>query len=95
MRYLAVFVVLAAMLSVSAAKDETQVSDLLKKHLDSIGTEQARSAKKNRVAEGTLQFRVLNSGGTQDGKQVLVSEGNKLGQSAEAPQSELSRRTVC
>jgi hypothetical protein len=78
MRSLTVILALVAMLSVSSAKDEAQVGDLVRKHLDSIGTEQARSAAKNRVAEGTLQFRVLNRGGTQDGKLVLVSEGNKL-----------------
>jgi hypothetical protein len=78
MRFLATGVFLLALFSTCAAKDEAQVNDLVKKHLDSIGTEQARSATKNCVAEGTLQFRVLNSGGAQDGKQVLVSEGNKL-----------------
>jgi hypothetical protein len=78
MRLLAISVFLLGLFSVSAAKDEAQVTDLVKKHLDSIGTEQARGAAKNRAAEGTLQFRILNSGGSQDGKQVLVSEGNKL-----------------
>ena len=34
---------------------------------------------KSRAVEGTLQFKLLNvSSGAQDGKQVLVSEGNKL-----------------
>lgn len=78
MRLLPISIFLLALSSTCAARDEAQVSDLVKKHLDSIGTEQARSATKNRAAEGTLQFRVLNSGGTQDGKMVLVSEGNKL-----------------
>jgi hypothetical protein len=56
-----------------------QVGDLVKQHLNAIGTEQARAAVNNRAAEGTLSFRVLNSGaGRQDGKQVFVSEGNKL-----------------
>lgn len=44
MRSLAVFVAMVAMLSVSAAKDELQVADLVKQHLNSIGTEQARAA---------------------------------------------------
>lgn len=78
MRFLAISAILLALCSTCAAKDETQVSDLVKKHLDSIGTEQARSAAKNRAAEGALHFRLLGSGGAQDGKQVLVSEGNKF-----------------
>jgi hypothetical protein len=79
MRSLAVIVALVAMVSVSAAKDELQVDDLVKQHLNSIGTEQARAAAKNRAVEGTLQFRILNGGaGNQDGKQVFISEDNKL-----------------
>ena len=79
MRSLAVFVALLAMLPISAAKDELQVGDLVKQHLNSIGTEQARAAVKTRVAEGTVQFRILSGGtGTQDGKQVFISEGRKL-----------------
>ena len=79
MRSLAVFVAMVAMLSVSAAKDELQVADLVKQHLNSIGTEQARAAVKSRAAEGTVQFRVLNGGtGIEDGKQVFISEGCKL-----------------
>jgi hypothetical protein len=79
MRTLAVVVAVAAMLSVSAAKDEIHVADLVKQNLNSIGTEQARAAVKNRAVEGTLQFRVLSGGaGTEDGKEVLLSEGDKL-----------------
>lgn len=79
MRALAVLVALAALLSISAAKDELQVSDLVKQHLNSIGTEQARAAAKTRVAEGTVRFRILSGGtGDQEGKQVFISEGRKL-----------------
>jgi hypothetical protein len=79
MRSLKVSIALLALLSVSAAKDELQISDLVRQHLNSIGSEQARAAVKTRVAEGTVQFRFLSGGaGTQDGKQVLVSEGRKL-----------------
>ncbi len=80
MRSLAVFVAVVAMLSVSAAKDDLQVADLVKQHLNSIGTEQARAAVQSRAVEGTLQFRLLNTNnnGLQDGKQVLVSEGDKV-----------------
>jgi hypothetical protein len=78
MRFFATGIFLLAWLSTCVANDEAQVPRLVKKHLGSIGTDEARNAAKNRAAEGTLQFRILNTGGSQQGKQVLVSEGNKL-----------------
>jgi len=79
MRFLAVFVAMAALLSVSAAKDELQVADLVKQNLNSIGTEQARAAVKSRATEGTVSFLVENSNsGRQDGKEVFVSDGDKF-----------------
>jgi len=78
MRSLAVFVVLLAMLSVSAAKDEFQAGDFVKQHLNSIGTEQARAAVKNRLAQGALSFQVLNVAGRLDGTLQFVSEGDKF-----------------
>lgn len=79
MRSLAVVVAMTALLTVSAAKDELQVGDLVKQHLSSIGTETARGSVKTRAVEGTLQFRILNGGaGNQDGKEVFISEGDKL-----------------
>ncbi len=74
-----VFVVLAAMLSVSAASDEFLAGDFIKQHLNSIGSEQARAAVKNRGVGGTVSFQLV-TGGTEreDGKQILVSEGDKL-----------------
>lgn len=78
MKTSAVFLAVVMMLSMSVAKDELQVADLVKKNLDAIGTEQARNDAKNRAVEGTLQFRVLGSGGAQEGKEVFVSDGSKL-----------------
>ena len=79
MRILSVLVALAAMLSISAAKDESQVADLVKQHLNSIGTEQARAATTRRAVEGSVSFQVLNSTtGHQDGKEVFVSDGGKF-----------------
>jgi hypothetical protein len=79
MRTLAVVFAVVAMISVCAAKDEMQVADLVKQHLNSIGTEQARAAVKNRAAEGTVSFQVQNtSSGHQDGKEVFVSDGDKF-----------------
>jgi hypothetical protein len=72
-------VVVLGLSLVSSAKDESQVNDFVKQHLNSIGTDQARAAVKSRAAEGSLQFKLVNvDSGAQDGKQVLVSEGNKL-----------------
>jgi hypothetical protein len=79
MRSLAVFVVLVAMLSVSAAKDESKVTEFVNQHLNSIGTDQARAAVKNRVAQGTVKFEILNRGPqTWEGPATLVSEGDKF-----------------
>jgi hypothetical protein len=78
MRFLAVFVALLAMLPVSAATDE-QAGDFVKQHLNSIGSEQARAAVKNRGVGGTVIFQIVTGGSErQEGKQVLVSEGDKL-----------------
>jgi hypothetical protein len=79
MRSLMVFVALAVILPISAAKDEFQAVEFAKQHLNSIGTEQARAAVKNRGVGGTVSFQIVAGGsGRLDGKQVLVSEGDKL-----------------
>jgi len=79
MRSVTVFVVLLAMLSVSAAAGEFQAGDFVKLHLNSIGPEQARGAVKNRGVSGTVSFQIVTGGsGREDGKQVLVSEGDRL-----------------
>jgi hypothetical protein len=58
---------------------DLKAEDVVARHLDSLGTAQARAAAKTRVAEGTVHFSILVGGvGTQDGRQVFVSEGNKL-----------------
>ena len=79
MRTIFICITVLALLSISQAKDEVQIADLLKQHLNSVGTEQARTVVKTRVAEGTVHFQVLNQGtGQQDGKEALVSTGNKI-----------------
>jgi hypothetical protein len=79
MRSLALFVAFVAMLSISAAKDEFQASDFVKQHLNSIGTEQARAAVKNRLAQGPVTFQILNGGAQHwEGAQTFVSEGDKF-----------------
>jgi hypothetical protein len=79
MRSLGVFVAVLSMFSFSLAKDEMQVSDLVRQHLNSIGTEQARAAVKSRATEGTVSFQIANgSSGRQDGKEVFVSDGGQF-----------------
>jgi hypothetical protein len=79
MRSLALFFLVTALLSVSFAKDDAQVADLVKQHLNSIAPDQARTAVKSRASEGTVRFQVQNSSsGYQDGKEVFVSDGTKL-----------------
>ena len=63
---------------VSLAADE-KPEDIVAKHLDSIGTAQARSAAVSRIVEGKADFKVLiGTSGELQGKSVLVSQGNKL-----------------
>ncbi len=70
---------MVTLLSVSLAKDEFQAAEFVKQHLNSIGIEQARAAVKNRAAQGTVSFQLLNRGsGRQDGTQRLFSEGDRL-----------------
>lgn len=53
--------------------------ELVAKHLDSVGTAEARKGIKSRVVQGTVQYTILVGGaGTQEGKAVLVSEQNKI-----------------
>jgi hypothetical protein len=78
MRSLAVFVALVAMLSVGAAKDEFQAGDFVKQHLNSIGTEEARAAVKNRLVQGPLTFQYLTVAGIVNGTLQFVSEGDKF-----------------
>ncbi|MFZ3262919.1 MAG: hypothetical protein WA172_02875 [Terriglobales bacterium] len=79
MRSLVVFALLLTLVSVGVAKDESQTSEFVNQHLNSIGTEQARAAVKNRVAQGTVAFEILNRGPqTYEGPATLVSEGDKL-----------------
>jgi hypothetical protein len=86
MRYLAVLIALLAVLSVSPAKDELNPGDFVRQHLDSTGTDQARAAVKNRVAQGTVTSQVVN-GGPQlwVGKATFFSEGEKVASLLEFP----------
>ena len=68
-----------ALTSVVGEGKDLDISDLVKKSLDSIGTEKTRSEMKSSVAQGGLHYVVLTGAvGTQDGKLVLASEENRM-----------------
>ena len=57
---------------------DVKPEDVVAKHLDSIGTAQARAAIKSRVVQGGTTYRLLVGGsGAIDGRFVFASEGKK------------------
>jgi len=53
--------------------------EVIAKHLEALGTPQARAAAKSRVVEGDAHFKTLVGGvGLLDGKAAIVSEDRKL-----------------
>jgi hypothetical protein len=59
---------------------EIKAEDIVARHLNSIGTAEARSAAKSRIVQGTSRFKILvDSGGSGElqGTSALVSEGCK------------------
>ena len=78
--FLAAFVlILFSMQTLVSLAADMKPEDVVAKHLDSVGTEQARAAAKSRVMEGTVDYRILVGGaGNLDGKSVLVSQDDKL-----------------
>jgi hypothetical protein len=57
---------------------EMKTEDVVARHLDSIGTAEARSAAKTRLVQGTSRFKIpLTGGGEPQGTSALVSEGRK------------------
>jgi hypothetical protein len=52
--------------------------DIVARHLDSIGTAQARAAAKTRIVQGTAEFKLrVGGGGELTGTSAVVSEGRK------------------
>jgi hypothetical protein len=53
--------------------------DLVAKHLNGLGSAEARGAAKTRVVRGALAYRILvGGGGRLDGKMGLVTDGHKV-----------------
>jgi hypothetical protein len=64
---------------VYAADSAPRPEELVARHLDAIGSADARAAVKDRVVQGTASYRILVGGsGKADGKTGFVSEGHKL-----------------
>jgi len=60
------------------AADSMKPEELIARHLESIGSPDARTSK-TRVFQGTATYRIVVGGGGQtDGKSGLVSEGKKV-----------------
>jgi len=76
----AVFLVLLAPIaSLEGQGPKLTPAELVAKHLESIGPAEARSAAKSRIAEGTVQMRILLGGAaTAWGQAGLISEGRKV-----------------
>ena len=85
--FLLFIIVLGVSASVAAA--DTKPEELIARHLQSIGTPEARQSAKSRVVEGTLTYRVLvGGGGTLEGKAVIVSEPHKFNMLLKLPASD-------
>ncbi|HMF54791.1 MAG TPA: hypothetical protein VK619_00405, partial [Pyrinomonadaceae bacterium] len=70
-------IVIAATPAKPTAPERITVQEVIAKHLDSIGTAQARAAVKNQIILGTASANFRNGGGQLQGKAVLASEGKK------------------
>jgi hypothetical protein len=70
--------VIASAATAGLAKDELPTGELVKQHLNSIGTQQARTGVKNRLAQGSLTFQWLDVAGVTEGQLQFVSEGDKF-----------------
>jgi hypothetical protein len=78
-RILLVSALLAGAACLLPGAEKLSVDDLVTKHLESIGTQEARSAVKSTVAQGTVAFNERISGIVHmDGRALLLSQGAKL-----------------
>jgi hypothetical protein len=70
--------VLLAFPAAGWASGSANPDEIVSKHLESIGTPDARAAAKSRAAEGAVKFRILSGGtGFAEGKSVFLSDGRK------------------
>lgn len=65
--------------SLGAGEPKLKAEDVLARHLDSIGSAEARAATRARVAEGTSEMKIIRGGqGRLDGVTQLHTEEEKL-----------------
>jgi hypothetical protein len=75
----AVFALLFLFTIPALTQDKLTAEDVVKKHLDSIGTPEARSAAKVRAASGKFTMDVIQGGvGTANGDAGIISAGKML-----------------
>lgn len=75
--------------SVVSADEKMRAEDVIARHLDSIGTAEARRAVNNRVIMGTTKFSYRAKGvGQTEGRVVLASEGAKSLMGMEFPEAD-------
>jgi hypothetical protein len=66
-------------LPLHAADATLKAEELVSRHVEAIGSAEARAAAKNRVVQGTAVYRILvGGGGRAQGKTGLVSDDHKL-----------------
>jgi hypothetical protein len=77
-RAVVAFVSLMSLSVALHAADSMKPEDLVARHLDAIGSKEARATAKTRVVQGTATYRILVGGaGSIEGKTGLVSDGHK------------------
>jgi hypothetical protein len=94
---LLVFVVpnLSRPISLYPADSSIKAEELVAKHLEAIGSADARAAVKTRVVQGAAVYRiVVGGGGRQEGKTGLVSEGQKVRFMVKFPQQDYRGENV-
>jgi hypothetical protein len=70
---------MASAIPVNAADAFLKTEDLVAKHLEAIGSAEARTSVKTRVVQGRAVYRILvGGGGRAEGKTGLVSEDHKF-----------------
>ena len=79
MRFCAVLLLMMGISPLTPAKENAALADFVKQHLNSIGSEQARAAVKNRIAEGGVTFHfVTGSPQRWGGDETFTSAPDKI-----------------
>jgi hypothetical protein len=79
LRIFTVFILCLVSISLKAGEQDWKVEDILARHLESIGTAEARHAIKNRHVSGTVVLKMIVGGyGLVSGKSQMLSEGRKF-----------------